>query len=125
RSGFGIDLAGDLAFANDEEAVGECRHLFEFGGDEEYRRTGIAKFDEFAVDEFDSADIDAACGLRDEQQPRLKLELASDDEFLLIAARKRAGGQFGIRRPHVKILDDISNAFFDRRTADKSCRSDR
>ena len=64
---FRIDLADDLAFANDEQPVGKGGHLFEFRRNQQDSRAGIAQRDQLAMNELDRADIDAASRLRDEQ----------------------------------------------------------
>ena len=110
-----IDFAGDPPFVNHQQAIGQRRHFFELGRDQQDRAAGVAQRDELAVDELDRADIDAARRLRHEQQLRLQLELAADDQLLLIAARQRARRQLRIRRTHIEALDDLGGAPPDRR----------
>src|SRR5438445_12956143 len=64
----GVNLADDSSMVDDEQAVGERRDLFEFGGDEEYGAALVAEFDELAVYELNGADVNAARRLRDEKE---------------------------------------------------------
>ena len=43
------------------------------------------------VDELDAADVEAARRLVEDEQPQVAVELARDDDLLLVAARQRAG----------------------------------
>ena len=43
-----------------------------------------------------------------------ELELAADDQFLLIPPRQRTRRQIRVRRPHVEVLDDPFGAFANR-----------
>ena len=49
----------------------------------------VALLDEPAVDELDRADVEAARRLRGDQHPRVALDLAREDDLLLVAARER------------------------------------
>ena len=62
------------------------------------------------MDEFDRADINAARGLRNQQQLWTQFKLATDDQLLLVAARKRSRRQLSIRRTHIKACDDFVSA---------------
>jgi hypothetical protein len=93
-----IDFARDAALVDHEQAIGQRHHFLELRRDEQDRAAGVPQLDQLAVDELDGADVHATGGLRDEKQPGLQLELAADDELLLIAAGQRPRGQIEIRR---------------------------
>ena len=52
---------------------------------------GVALLDRLAVDELDAADVEAARRLVEDEQPQVAVELAGDDDLLLVAAGQRAG----------------------------------
>ncbi len=64
----------------------------------------VAQADDLLVNEFDRADIHAARGLADQQQIGVALDLARQNDFLLVAATKILGGQARIGRAHVEPL---------------------
>ena len=74
------------AAVHDRDAIGHLEHLVELGGDEQNGRAGIALGDDLAVNELDAADVEAACGLVEHEQLQVAVELARNDELLLIAA---------------------------------------
>jgi len=83
------ELVDDVAAMDDEQPVGQAHDLVEVGGDEQYGRATITRADQGAVDELHGADVDAARRLRDDQQRRVGLELARDDDLLHVAAGQR------------------------------------
>src|SRR5215212_8619271 len=55
-------------------------------------RAAAERLDEFgSVDELDAADVKAARGLIQDEQLQVAVELARDDDLLLVAAGERAG----------------------------------
>ena len=110
-----INLAGDVAFVDDQEAIREGGHFFEFGGDEQDGAAGVAQGDELAVDELDGSDVHAARRLGDEQELWLQVELATDDQFLLVAAGERFCRTVDNRRTNVKIFQYLFGPFLNRR----------
>src|SRR3546814_16951084 len=89
-------LADDPAGEHDKNAVRERTDLVQFDGDQENGLAGIPCLDDAPVDEFDRTDIDAARRLPDDQELRVPLDLARDDDLLLVAAGE-------IRRLHPRI----------------------
>src|SRR5262249_38749014 len=81
------ELADDPARVDHEDAVGEREDLLELERDEEHGTTGVALLDEPAVNELDRADIEAARRLCGDEHPRLAVDLAREDDLLLVAAR--------------------------------------
>src|SRR5438132_10607523 len=63
------------------------------------------------MDEFNRADVDAACWLRHQQELWRQLEFATNDQLLLIAARQGERRQVRIRRAHVEIANHLFSAF--------------
>ena len=88
----------DPAAVHHEDAVGEREDLVELDGHEEHGRSRVPQRHQAAVDQLDGADVHAARGLADEEEVRAPVELAGEDDLLLIAAREapRSGGT---RRP--------------------------
>ncbi len=100
RRNFRIDFTGYPAFVNYQQTIGQTRHLFQLGRDEQDRATVIAQGDQLPMNELDRADIDAARRLRHEQQLWIDAILAADDQLLLVAAgerTRRAASAFGGR----------------------------
>ena len=56
------------------------------------------------MDELDRADVEPAGGLADEQHVRIAVELARDDDLLLVAAGEGVRAQQRIRRAHVELV---------------------
>ena len=67
------------------------------------------------VDELDAADVEAAGRLVEDEQPQVAVELARDDDLLLVAARQRRGLRLGDGRPDVERLDPLLGRRLDRR----------
>src|SRR5436305_12018240 len=74
-----INFTDDAPFVNYQQAVGQSRDLFKLCGDEKYGTARVTKANEFAVNKFDCAYVDAARRLRDEKQFWVKLKLAAKD----------------------------------------------
>jgi hypothetical protein len=86
-----VEGADQAAVVHDGDPVGEGEHLVEFGGDEQHRGALIALGDELGVDVLDRADVDTSGRLRRDEQVDRAIELAGDDELLLVAAGQGAG----------------------------------
>ena len=56
------------------------------------------------MDEFNGANINATGGLADNQQIRVTLNLARQNDFLLVAAGKFCAFEIGVIGAHVEIL---------------------
>ena len=56
------------------------------------------------MDEFNGPDVHAARRLADQQQVGVPLDLAGKHDLLLVPAREVLGGQFRVRRAHIKAL---------------------
>src|SRR5438045_4055282 len=72
------------------------------------------------MNEFDRADVNAACWLRHKQQLWIDVIFTSNDQLLLITARQRARRQCRIRRTNVKALDDLAGTPLDRIVIEKN-----
>src|SRR3954447_23108138 len=105
--GAGVADPDELAAVDDGDPVGQLQHLVELGRDEQDRRSRIALGDDLAVDELDAADIKAACGLIEDEQAQLTVELACDNDLLLVAAREGVDLVLGARRADVEGLDPL------------------
>ena len=73
-----------------QNAVAEVDHLVEVERDEEDAAALVALGDELLVDELDRADVETAGRLHGQERVRLAVQLAGDDQLLLIAAGERA-----------------------------------
>ena len=107
----GAEFGNFLAVAEDDDTMAVANHFFEVGGDEE---DGHALGGQFRHQLFDlkfGADIDAAGGLVEQQQARMRSEPASEDDFLLIAAAEEAHGLLGAWRDDVQRLDELISEF--------------
>src|SRR6478672_5778885 len=88
-------LAGDLmrivrrtqpALGNHRDAVRNLENLVEVLADHQHRRASARKIDERLANGRGRSGVDAPGGLTHDQHARLAVELASDDEFLQVAA---------------------------------------
>ena len=69
-----------------QNAVRERADFVELHRDQQNGLALVTQCDEAPVDEFNGADINAAGGLADDQQIRIALDLAGQNDFLLVAA---------------------------------------
>jgi hypothetical protein len=84
--GIAQPLADDAAATHDKNAVGKGTDFVKLNGNQENGLAHVAKFDQSAVNELDSANIDTARGLADDQESRIALDFARQHDLLLIAA---------------------------------------
>ena len=75
---------------HDGDPVGQLEDLVELGRHEQDRRPVVAHRMRLPVDELDAADVEAARRLVEDEQLQLPIELARDDQLLLVPARQRA-----------------------------------
>src|SRR5213076_762135 len=68
---------------------------------QQYRGARVSKFDQFSVNELSGPDIHSASRLSNQHKARLDVELARDDELLLISARQRSRRQRYVWWPNV------------------------
>ena len=78
----------DLAFEDDEDAIGEREDLLELERDEQDRPALVALLDQATVDELDRADVEPARRLGGDEHARIAVDLAGEDDLLLVAARE-------------------------------------
>ena len=88
-----VNLSDDAPLIDDYYAVAQAQHFVQFSRYEQDGCARIAQFDQLAMNELCRPDVNAARRLRNQNQSRLDVELARDDQLLLIAARQRARGQ--------------------------------
>src|SRR5439155_11049235 len=84
--------------------VGQCQNFVELKGNEQHARALVAGANNSPMNELDRADIDAACRLGGDQQVRLAVKLARDDELLLVAAGKFSRRYRQVARAHIILL---------------------
>ena len=92
---------------HDRDAVADGEHLVELGADDEDRGPLVALLHDPLVDVLDRADVEAAGGLRGDDELERARELAGDDDLLLVAARQRARVGVDPGRPDVVVLDRL------------------
>ena len=83
-------IATICAAVHHGDPVAQLEDLVELGRDEQDGRSGVALLDRLAVDELDAADVEAARRLVEDEQLQVAVELARDDDLLLVPARQRA-----------------------------------
>ena len=86
------EIADDAAFTKHQNAVAEVHHLVEIEGDEEDAATLVTLGDELLVDELDRSHIEAAGRLDGKEGVWLAMQLAGDDQLLLVPSGERPGG---------------------------------
>src|SRR5688500_17445538 len=109
-----MNFAGDLSVMDDQQTIGKTRYLFELRRNQQDGTTGIAQTDQLSMNELDRADIDTARRLRDQQQLRLNVILASDDQLLLIATGERPRRKCRVWWSNVECLDNLVGPALDR-----------
>src|SRR5699024_3890343 len=90
------ELAGNLALVEDDNAVAQVQDFIEVVGEQEDGLAIVPFGHKRLVDELDRANIEAAGRLDGEEHIRVALELAGDDQLLLVAAGE--GPRRGSRR---------------------------
>src|SRR5581483_11914746 len=104
------ELADDATLVDHEDAVREGEDLLELQRDEEHRASRVALLDEAAVDELDRADVEAARRLRRDQHLRIAVDLACEDDLLLVPAGQRARGRRGQAPAYVELAQQPARA---------------
>src|SRR5215208_1942093 len=99
------EIADDAAVTEHQNAVAEVHHLVEIEGDEEDAATLVTLGDELLVDELDRSDVEAAGRLDGKEGVWLAMQLAGDDQLLLVSSGERPGGRVrggraNVKRPH-------------------------
>ena len=81
---FGIDLARDASFMNNQQTIRKTRNFLELCGYQQNRAAVVTQTDELTMNELDRTDIDTARGLRHQQQLRRDVILATNNQLLLV-----------------------------------------
>ena len=102
-----VALGDELAAVHDRDPVGHLEDLVELGRHEQHGRAGVALVDHLVVDELDAAHVQAARRLVEDEQLEVAVELARDDDLLLVAARERARVDRRRRRADVVLGDAL------------------
>src|ERR687898_283333 len=103
-----LELAGDAALIEHQDTVAEVQNLVQLEGEQQDPLAGVAGGDELLVDELDGADVEAARRLDGEQDVRITVQLAGDDQLLLVAAGEGAGDGVGRRGADVELLHQLA-----------------
>src|SRR5918995_924087 len=99
------EIADDAAFAKHQNTIAEVHHLVEIEGDEEDAAALVTLGDELLVDELDRSHVEASGRLHGKKGVWLAMQLASDDQLLLVSSGERPGwsirgGSANIERSH-------------------------
>src|SRR5688500_14262211 len=89
------ELGHDPALAHDQDPIAHAEHLGQLGRDHDDPDSGRGKPTQQRVDLALCPDVDAACGLIDEQDPAAGVQPLGEDDLLLVAARQVADGRAG------------------------------
>src|SRR5215213_9829697 len=99
------EIADDAALTEHQNAVAEVHHLVEIERDEEDAAALVALGDELLVDELNRSNVEATGRLHGQERVWLAMQLAGDDQFLLVSSGERPGrrvrgGSANVERPH-------------------------
>src|SRR5215207_5788047 len=99
------EITDDAAFPDHQNAVAEVHHLVKIERDEENAATLVALSDELLVDKLDRSHVEAAGRLDGKEGVWLAMQLAGDDQFLLVSSGARpgrsvGGGSANVERSH-------------------------
>src|SRR4051812_16737867 len=86
------ELGGQPAFVHHQDAIGHAQYLGKLGGDHQHRQALARELAQQAVNLGLGADVDAAGGLVDDQQLRVRGQPLGEHDLLLVAARQEADG---------------------------------
>ena len=111
------DFAGrhgrdDLPAVHHRDAVRERHDLVEFGGDQQHSHAPVAHGDNFLVDVFDGAHIQAAGRLVGNQQFHGAAEFARHDHFLLVPAGELSDRIIRRGSSHIIFVDEFDGIRF-------------
>src|SRR5690554_4340892 len=81
-----VERGGDAPLVHDQNAVANAEHLRQFGRDDEYGNALPGKLVQQVVDLGFGANVDAACGLVEDQHAGLEGQPACNDDLLLVPA---------------------------------------
>src|SRR6056297_2524898 len=102
-----FDRGDDGAAAEHADPVRQARHLRQFGGDHDDRIAVLGELAHQLVDFRLGAHVDAARRLVEDQDRRVVVQPAGDDDLLLVAARKRVAGDVRSGRLDLHILHHL------------------
>ena len=92
------ELTDDLALVHDEDPVGEREDLLELERDEQDAASLVALLDHAAMHELDRADVEPPRRLRGDQDLGVAVDLAGEDDLLLVPAGEAARARPSARR---------------------------
>src|SRR5664280_2895166 len=107
----------DPALGDDDKPVADLEQLVELLADDEHGAAVVAQRQQLAPDLRRGPDVDAPGRLRADQQLRVGIDLAADDELLQVAARqalrrraRTAGAHMETADQRVGERDDVADA---------------
>ena len=119
-----IDGRRQPALGDHVQPVADLEQLFQLLAHHQHRAARVAQRQDLAADLGRSADVDAPGGLRHDQQLRVGVDLAPDDEFLQVAARQRLGRRIGPSGLDVEAADDFQCLLLQRPDLDPAALAD-
>src|SRR5438105_5703887 len=112
------DARRHTALRDDEQPVADLEQFVELFADDEQRAARIAQRQQLAADLRRRADIDAPGRLRDDQQARVRIDLAPDQELLQVATRQTLGHRARAAGLDAETLDQMARQRIDLAGAD-------
>src|SRR6185369_17225099 len=119
------DARRDAAARDHQQPIADLEQLVELLADDEHRAAGVAQREQLAPDLRRGADVDAPGRLRDDEQLRLGVDLAADDELLQVAAREALRRRARAACLDVEALDQGSRERLDVADPQPAARADR
>ena len=110
----------DAASVHHGDAVADRKQFFDFFADDQNARAAAAQINERVADHGGRPHVHAPGGLFDDENARAAQNLAPDDVFLQIAARKAVRGRRRRSRSHPEALDHLGSETLGLVAADKA-----
>jgi hypothetical protein len=119
------DARRDPSLGDDDQPVADLEQLLELLADDKHGTAVVAQLQQRAADLRRGADVDAPGRLRDDQQLRVGVDLAADDELLQVAAGQALGDRVRSTGLDVEARDQLFGQLLDRAGADPAGGGDR
>ncbi len=101
------ELGHEAALAHDQDAVAHAQHLGQLAGDHEDAQALLGQLAHEPVDLGLGADVDAARGLVDDEQPGLAGQPLAHDDLLLVAAGELVDDLLAAGGDDVELVDHV------------------
>src|SRR5215472_1282544 len=98
-------LSSDTPFEDRVDSIRKRKHLVEVKRNEQNAGSSLPREEQALVDRPDRRNVQTSSGLDDDEQPRRQVQLAGENDLLLIAAGEQTDPGLRIRRAHVEFLE--------------------